>query len=62
MITAQEFRNQYLGKAIDVDDAYGAQCVDLFKQVCYLASMKPFALGGFWLCGRDRETLSAIGT
>ncbi|MCI9524472.1 MAG: hypothetical protein HFF01_05385 [Erysipelotrichaceae bacterium] len=46
MITAQEFRNQYLGKAIDVDGAYGAQCVDLFKQVCYLAGMKPFALGG----------------
>ena len=46
MITAQEFRNKYIGKAIDVDGAYGAQCVDLFKQVCYLAGMKPFALGG----------------
>ncbi len=46
MITAQEFRNKYIGKAIDVDGAYGAQCVDLFKQVCYLAGKKPFALGG----------------
>lgn len=46
MITAKEFRNQYIGKAIDVDGAAGVQCVDLFKQCCYLAGKKPFSLGG----------------
>lgn len=30
--TAQEFYNKYNGVAVDYDGAYGAQCVDLFKQ------------------------------
>lgn len=46
MMTAKEFRNKYLGKAIDVDGAAGVQCVDLFKQCCYLAGKVAFALGG----------------
>lgn len=46
MISAVEFRNTYIGKAIDVDGAAGVQCVDLFKQCCYLAGKKAFSLGG----------------
>lgn len=46
MLSAKEFYNKYLGKRIDVDGAAGVQCVDLFKEVCYLAGKKPFALGG----------------
>jgi hypothetical protein len=29
-----EFVNKYTGKKIDFDGAYGAQCVDLFRQYC----------------------------
>lgn len=29
-----EFTNKYHGKKIDFDGAYGAQCVDLFRQYC----------------------------
>ena len=29
-----EFINKYLGKEVDFDGAYGAQCVDLFRQYC----------------------------
>lgn len=29
-----EFINKYLGKKVDFDGAYGAQCVDLFRQYC----------------------------
>lgn len=28
------FINKYLGKEVDFDGAYGAQCVDLFRQYC----------------------------
>ena len=30
-MTAKEFYNQQVGKAVDIDYAYGVQCVDLFK-------------------------------
>lgn len=29
-----EFVNEYIGKKVDYDGAYGAQCVDLFRQYC----------------------------
>lgn len=29
-----EFVNKYHGKKVDFDGAYGAQCVDLFRQYC----------------------------
>ena len=29
-----EFTNKYHGKKVDFDGAYGAQCVDLFRQYC----------------------------
>ena len=29
-----EFVNKYIGKKVDFDGAYGAQCVDLFRQYC----------------------------
>lgn len=28
------FANKYVGKLVDFDGAYGAQCVDLFRQYC----------------------------
>lgn len=30
-MTAKEFYDKYIGKAVDIDGAYEAQCVDLFK-------------------------------
>ena len=30
-MTATEFYNNHIGKAVDIDKAYGVQCVDLFK-------------------------------
>lgn len=33
-MTLNEFVKKYNGKAIDFDKAYGAQCVDLFRQYC----------------------------
>lgn len=30
-----EFVNKYLGKKVDFDKTFGAQCVDLFRQYCY---------------------------
>ena len=30
-MTAKEFYNNQIGKAVDIDKAYGVQCVDLFK-------------------------------
>lgn len=29
-----EFVNKYIGTKVDFDNAYGAQCVDLFRQYC----------------------------
>lgn len=37
MITAQQFIDQRLGKAVDVDNAYGAQCWDLYAYFCQQA-------------------------
>jgi len=34
MLTIGEFLDKYLGRKIDFDSAYGAQCVDLFRQYC----------------------------
>lgn len=33
-MTLKEFVQKYNGKAIDFDKAYGAQCVDVFRQYC----------------------------
>ena len=30
-MTAKEFYERHIGKAVDIDGAYGVQCVDLFK-------------------------------
>ena len=30
-----EFITKYMGKKVDFDGAYGAQCVDLFRQYCH---------------------------
>lgn len=61
MITAKEFRNKYIGKAIDVDGAAGVQCVDLFKQCCYLAGKKSFALGGSGYACEIWKRFDALG-
>lgn len=34
MQTIDEFLNKWTGKKCDFDKAYGAQCVDLFRQFC----------------------------
>ena len=31
-MTLEEFEKKYLGKKVDFDGVYGAQCVDLFRQ------------------------------
>ena len=31
-MTLEEFVNKYIGRKVDFDGAYGAQCVDLFRQ------------------------------
>lgn len=33
-MTISEFCSKYLGKKIDFDGVYGAQCVDLFRKYC----------------------------
>ena len=33
-MTLAEFAAKYSGKKVDYDKAYGAQCVDLFRQYC----------------------------
>ena len=33
-MTLSEFAAKYNGKKVDFDKAYGAQCVDLFRQYC----------------------------
>ncbi|MBD5584168.1 MAG: CHAP domain-containing protein [Clostridia bacterium] len=33
-MTIDEFLNKYTGKKVDFDGAFGAQCVDLFRQYC----------------------------
>lgn len=33
-MTLIDFVNKYLGQAVDFDGAYGAQCVDLYRQYC----------------------------
>lgn len=35
ILTLDEFVNKYLGKKVDFDKVYGAQCVDLFRQYCF---------------------------
>lgn len=34
MITYEEFKNKWLGKSIDWDGYYGAQCFDVYRQYC----------------------------
>lgn len=33
-MTLKEFTQKYNGKKVDYDKAYGAQCVDIFRQYC----------------------------
>lgn len=33
-MTLTQFINKYLGTKVDFDGAYGAQCVDLYRQYC----------------------------
>ena len=33
-MTLEEFVKKYIGKCVDYDGVYGAQCVDLFRQYC----------------------------
>jgi hypothetical protein len=33
-MTTKEFIDSYIGKKVDFDKQYGAQCVDLFRQYC----------------------------
>ena len=33
-MTVEEFVKKYNGKLIDYDHAFGAQCVDVFRQYC----------------------------
>jgi hypothetical protein len=33
-MTLAQFKEKYLGKKVDFDGVYGAQCVDLFRQYC----------------------------
>ncbi|WP_252722587.1 hypothetical protein [Treponema phagedenis] len=33
-MSLDEFVKKYLGKKVDYDGHYGAQCVDLFRQYC----------------------------
>lgn len=33
-MTLADFINKYNGKKVDFDNAFGAQCVDLFRQYC----------------------------
>lgn len=61
MISAKEFRNTYIGKSIDVDGAAGVQCVDLFKQCCYLAGKKAFSLGGSGYADEIIHRFTALG-
>lgn len=61
MISAKEFRNTYIGKSIDVDGAAGVQCVDLFKQCCYLAGKKAFSLGGSGYADEIVHRFTALG-
>lgn len=61
MLTAKQFRDKYLGYAIDVDGAAGVQCVDLFKQCCYLAGKKAFALGGSGYADEIVHRFNALG-
>lgn len=61
MLSAVEFRNEYLGRAIDVDGAAGVQCVDLFKQCCYLAGKGAFALGGTGYADEIVHRFNALG-
>lgn len=61
MISAVQFRDNAIGKALDIDGVAGAQCVDLFKQVCYLAGMKPFSLGGSGYAHEISKRFDALG-
>ena len=45
--TAKEFYDKYNGVAVDYDGAYGAQCVDLFKQYSdEVLGLKNYVVGG----------------
>ena len=50
-----EFAAKYCGKKVDFDKAFGAQCVDLFRQYCqdvvgcpHTGSVEPEGAKGLW--------------
>ena len=54
-MTLSEFAAKYIGKHVDFDKAYGAQCVDLFRQYCqdvvgcpHTGSVDPDGARGLW--------------
>lgn len=55
-MTLEEFINKNMGKKVDFDGAYGAQCVDLFRQYCkdvlnipHTGSVDPDGAKALWL-------------
>ena len=57
-MTPQDFYDQYIGKSIDYDSAYGVQCVDGFKVFCRWAGIPVKATpnnwaNGYWLYRDD---------
>lgn len=49
--TPDQFYNQYIGKAIDVDGGYGVQCVDGFRAFCNWAIGYSWPTGNGWADG-----------
>lgn len=49
--TAKQFISQFKGKAIDIDGAYGVQCVDGFKAFCKWMGYPVKATGNGWADG-----------
>lgn len=50
-MTPQDFYDQYIGKSIDYDSAYGVQCVDGFKVFCQWAGIPVKATPNNWANG-----------
>ena len=51
-MTADEFYNKHLGMAVDMDKAYGVQCVDLFKAFTYeMWGITNYTCGNGWASG-----------
>ena len=62
MKTPQDFINQYNGKVIDDDGAYGAQCVDGYRVFCKWIGIGAYPTGtgwadGYWYLRYDRPII-----